>query len=193
MSLINDALKKAKQAPKVAPPPSRFRTAAHHESHHGSAVLLTAGLAIFAAGLGAALMWFGVKAREPVIVHAAVKSVEQAAPNSSSALDMLSAAPSSSTSVPTKDSGLLPVHTETAALNSDAVEMASPSIPVETAPPVWPKLQGIFYATRNPSAVLNGKSVFIGGRVGEFVVAAIERQSVTVVGAGLTNVLSLSD
>jgi hypothetical protein len=58
---------------------------------------------------------------------------------------------------------------------------------------VLPKLQGIFYRPNRPSALLNGKTVMIGGRSGEFLVVAITQQSVTVARAGKTNVLSLPE
>jgi hypothetical protein len=41
-------------------------------------------------------------------------------------------------------------------------------------------VQGIFYKTNDPSAIVNGKTVFVGDTVGAARVVAIERQSVTV-------------
>jgi hypothetical protein len=57
--------------------------------------------------------------------------------------------------------------------------------------PASPKLQGIFYRPTRPSAVINGKNVFIGSRVGEFKVRSITQENVTIVSATQTNVLSL--
>ncbi len=37
------------------------------------------------------------------------------------------------------------------------------------------KLQGIFYKRNNPSAAINGRTVFVGGRVGDARVTAITR------------------
>jgi hypothetical protein len=70
-----------------------------------------------------------------------------------------------------------------------------PAVPVEAppAPPPLPKLQGIFYRPDRPSALLNGRTVFVGGRSGEFLVLAITQTSVTVTRAGQTNVLELPE
>jgi hypothetical protein len=73
---------------------------------------------------------------------------------------------------------------------------ASPAIPTNSALPdeapktSLPRLQGIFFHATRPSAIMNGKSVFVGDKVGEFRVTAITRDSATVVGAGQTNILS---
>jgi hypothetical protein len=58
--------------------------------------------------------------------------------------------------------------------------------------PVLPKLQGIFYRPDRPEAIIDGKTVLVGDRVGEFRVLAISRDDVTLAGAGQTNVLSLA-
>jgi len=48
-------------------------------------------------------------------------------------------------------------------------------------PPKFPdvKVQGIIYRVGNPSVVLNGKGFFVGDRVGDAEIVAIERQSMT--------------
>jgi hypothetical protein len=56
-----------------------------------------------------------------------------------------------------------------------------------------PKLQGIFYRPERPAALLNGRTVLVGGTRGEYRVVAISQQSVTVVRAGQTNVLNMPD
>jgi hypothetical protein len=60
-------------------------------------------------------------------------------------------------------------------------------------PPPLPKLQGIFYRPERPAALLNGKTVLIGGMSGEYRVVAISQQSATVERAGQTNVLKMPD
>jgi hypothetical protein len=52
-------------------------------------------------------------------------------------------------------------------------------------------LQGIVFNPRRPSVVINGKTLFLGDRIGQFRVAAIHSDSATLVGAGRTNLLSL--
>ena len=54
------------------------------------------------------------------------------------------------------------------------------------------RLQGIFFHPKRPSAIISGKTVFIGDKVGDLRVVAIEPDGATLVGAGQTNVLSLS-
>jgi hypothetical protein len=53
------------------------------------------------------------------------------------------------------------------------------------------KLQGIFYRPANPSAVVNSKTVFVGDRIANAKVKAIDHQSVTLDVAGETKVLTL--
>lgn len=84
---------------------------------------------------------------------------------------------------------------------SNATPVAKPSAPTSTAAVeatvarqtiAWPKLQGILYRPDHPSALLNNKAVSIGEHSGEFLVVAIDRQSVTLARAGQTNVLRLA-
>lgn len=80
------------------------------------------------------------------------------------------------------------------------VAVAVPNVPV-TAPtpapaPVKPqfpevKLQGIFYLSTRPSALISGKTVFIGDQVQGTRVVTIERRSVTLEFDGQTKVLSM--
>ena len=63
---------------------------------------------------------------------------------------------------------------------------------VEPPPkPAAPKLQGIVFNPTRPSALINGRTLFIGDKFGELRVAAITADSATLVGGGRTNVLSL--
>jgi len=55
------------------------------------------------------------------------------------------------------------------------------------------KLQGIVFNPQRPSALVNGRTVFIGDRVREMRVVAISMATLTLSGAGQTNVLSLAD
>jgi hypothetical protein len=53
------------------------------------------------------------------------------------------------------------------------------------------KVQGIIFQQKNPSAIINGKTVFVGDRVGEARVITIERGAVTVEIARQTCILAL--
>ena len=67
-----------------------------------------------------------------------------------------------------------------------------PAVKVE-APPPLPKLQGILFNPARPTAFLNGKSLLVGGRLGEYTVVAITKQAVTIERAGQTNVLTMEE
>jgi hypothetical protein len=55
--------------------------------------------------------------------------------------------------------------------------------------PVSPHVQGIAYGSAHPWAIIDGRTVFIGDRVGGMRVKAISRSSVSLVGNGQTNTL----
>jgi hypothetical protein len=52
-------------------------------------------------------------------------------------------------------------------------------------------LQGIFYRPKNPSALINGRTLFVGDQIGEVKVIAIEQRSVKVELRGVVKVLWL--
>ncbi len=63
---------------------------------------------------------------------------------------------------------------------------------VEPVKPVAYKLQSIFYFAKNPAAMINGKTVFVGNRVGEARVVAIGKESAMIMlTTGETQVLEL--
>ena len=61
---------------------------------------------------------------------------------------------------------------------------------VKAPEPAPLKLQAILFDPANPSAIISGKTLFVGSHIREFHVAAISQQSATLVSAGHTNVLS---
>ncbi len=63
----------------------------------------------------------------------------------------------------------------------------------EPVKPLLPKLQGIVFNPKRPSAVINGKTLFLGERVAGFRVTAIGKDTATIVGGGQTNVLMLEE
>ncbi|MGN6554191.1 MAG: hypothetical protein ACTHLW_10765 [Verrucomicrobiota bacterium] len=79
---------------------------------------------------------------------------------------------------------------------SDSAEASAPLPTVAEAPVVKPaplKLQAVFYSAVRPSAMIAGKTVFVGDRVGGFQVAAITVNSATLVGEARTNILSFEE
>ena len=73
---------------------------------------------------------------------------------------------------------------ESSTTNLVAVEPPKP-------PPVTYKLQSLFYRRNGASAVINGKTVFVGDRVGDARVIAIASDAVAIVAGGQTNYLEL--
>jgi hypothetical protein len=61
----------------------------------------------------------------------------------------------------------------------------------EDVKPLAPRLQAVIFSPRNPSAVINGRTVFKGDRLGAFRVTSITANSATLVGEGQTNVLTM--
>jgi hypothetical protein len=77
------------------------------------------------------------------------------------------------------------VHQETVVTNAPApTEIAA-------AKPLPLKLQGIAYNPSRPCVVINGQTLFVGERLGDYEVIAITPRSATVAGGGATNVLAL--
>lgn len=195
MSLINDALKKAKQAQAAAPArqsaPQLRSPETDHPVRSGSALMLPA--IIVAVGLvGAALVWVAVSGRKPGAPkeEAVVAANPPPAPKTE-----LAVAPATREVVSTSPA---PVSVSTAVVEpKPTVAPSSPPVvaPAVTTPlaPVLPKLNGIFFNPTRPTAIVNNKLVSIGSRSGEFTVVAITQTSVFLVSGSQTNVLSLSE
>ncbi|TAK98033.1 MAG: hypothetical protein EPO07_12485 [Verrucomicrobia bacterium] len=218
MSLINDALKKAKQAQEQNEPPRtapEFRSAEADPARGNNSSLLMVGLLVVAVLVGGVLIWLGLGGRQTV----ASAQTQQPATAPVSPATALAAqpvqkpavvkpvaeTPTTATAIPRKETSeplsrpadtLSPSDGERAGVrgateNTNAT--LSPAPPAEPPKPVIPKLGGIFFNPTRPAAVLNNKTVYVGSRSGDFTVLAITAQSVTVAGNGQTNVLSLSE
>ena len=168
MSLINDALKHAKQTQQDNPPatpPLQFQPVESGPPNHRGTLLLFVGLALVLAlvvALGGLVIWFVVQ-KSAGELRVAAKTVDEPAP----------------------------------AAVAVAVEPETNALPVTVTnappPPGVPKLQGITFHPTRPLAVVNDRTVVVGDRVGGFRVVAITRSSVTLGSATATNVLSLSE
>jgi cytoskeletal protein RodZ len=215
MSLINDALKRAKQAQQNNPPlpesglqlrpvEPRQRPSA------GPAILLGTALVVVAMLAG----FFSWQARQNRRVTQQIANVKNGeTPTAKSALPTPSpsqaAAPQSQLAVaaapPTPDPTALaaaekpsketaaPTSASPAAAQSATAPTASAVAPEAPPKPSPPRLQGILYRPSRTSAVIDGKAVSVGDSVGEFRVSAITRQSVTLVSASQTNVMNLPE
>ncbi len=218
MSLINDALKRAKEAQRRAPaPPSsqmQFRPVEPAErARYGLGLLLPAALA-FAAVLALFCVWQWAQERMPAEPREARARAPRAAPAtiasqpvapSSAAADQAAQASSPAEPSPRPDAvsevaNLLPVTSSaTPAGPPLAQEQGSNdtgSTTIASPPPPKPtplRLQAIVFNPKRPSVLINGKTLFIGEKLGDARVVAIDQESATLVGGGKTTVLTLGE
>ncbi len=211
MSLINEALKRAKQAQKENPaPPSALQFKAADPSQRrssGPPVLMIVAVVVVLALVGAfvmiALQKRGaspvVNARQPneIRLQTAAPSVVTPVANPASAHEpVLATSQSQATQSAVPNTAAEPRVSATPPVSASAdsvTNIATADVDPTPAKPALPKLQGIFYRPQRPSAVISGKNVFVGSRVGEFQVLAITQESVTISSATQTNVLSLAE
>jgi MSHA biogenesis protein MshK len=172
MSLINDALKRAKDAQQksapVAPSP-QFRPA---EPAPSRGMGMTVPVIIAVVAITALL--FVWKSKN--------KTAEAAAPDKP-------AAP-----VNTIAETKTPVAAVTAANPAPVAPTPAPAVavaPVTSAPAPELKLQAIFFAPGRSSAIISGKTVRVGNIFKGFRVAAITEVSATLVSSTQTNVMTL--
>ena len=190
MSLINDALKRARLVQQQTPPPTpplQFRRVELVPTNPTSTplVLICLALAVMVAvALGGTVVGLVARksARELPVTTRAV--TEQAVASPAAAL-IQAVGPPSPALPPARAPALTPVELETNTLTPVAV--------VEPLKPLAPKLQGISFHPTRPSAIVNGKSVVVGDRVDGFRVLAIASGSVILGNGTATKVLSLSE
>ncbi|HVV72693.1 MAG TPA: hypothetical protein VHI52_14530 [Verrucomicrobiae bacterium] len=85
-----------------------------------------------------------------------------------------------------------PAGTNQSALQGETNPVAANVAPTPPKPAPL-KLQGIVFNPKRPSAVINGRTVFIGDRIREMRVLAITSETATLAGGGKTNILSLAE
>lgn len=167
MSLVNDALKRAKQAQQENPPPVpplQFRPVEPANETPPGSPLLIVGAAlglIVLIGLGGLLVW-AVAGKQGAAMQVEARTVVEPA------------TPVASVVAP-----------------AQSVTNVAPIVVEPPAPEL--KLQGIFFNPRSPSAVVNGRTLYVGDRVAGLSVTAITPKAVTLTSKTLTNVLSLSE
>lgn len=212
MSLINDALKRARQAQPKTPPlsvpgvPLRPVEAARPRSSGPGMLLPVAVVGVLVIGF---LVWWAgnrgeagkkvapVTTREasvpPSAATTTAKPVAGESPQQPESTPPLKAAPAVSPPVAAVPPAVTPAPSVPSVVTPPVT--TSPDVSAKVPPPAiaWPKLQGIFYRPDRPSVLLNNKTVLVGERSGEFLVVAIDRQSVTLVHAGVTNLLRMAE
>lgn len=216
MSLINDALKRAKQAQPDAPRPTISGLSLHPvESSRrpgfmipvitlaAVALVLVLGWRVFLKGSGAqspshsspspATDSAGRQA-EQLIAKAAPAAVSEAHPQPASASSTGAEPPAAAPvdSVPASAPGT-PTSTTAvqSAPNSVAVDASIASEAPPAPKPAPLKLQGILFDPAHPAAMISGRTLFVGDKLGEWRVVAISQESATLVNAGQTNLLAL--
>jgi hypothetical protein len=199
MSLINDALKRATQAQSAGKPSPEMETTmkpAPHPRTVGLPVYFTPVLLCILSGA----CWFLIKGWDvrrqavastpPVPVLAREIDEMPELPTGEGAELPIPANRHFALNDRPSPSGALHVDGQAAAISAASGAMAS-SIAAADAPPSAFKLQGIFYRPANPSAVVNARTVFVGDRIANAKVKAIDQQSVTLEVGGETKVLTL--
>jgi type IV secretory pathway VirB10-like protein len=212
MSLINDALKRAREAqdhgPSATTPPPQFRPADAPRQPHFSPIYFIVGMGMLVIVLGLLLVWQlaqrrdmaqRVQARAQEI--AAAKSAESErpamtkAPTPVPASKPVPAVPAVAANIESP-----PAPASSAAVPSKTPEPGSPSAPqtlaaVPEAPAKAPalKLQGITFHPTRPAAMISGRTLFIGDRTGDWRVIAITQETATLVNGTRTNVLTLPE
>ena len=213
MSLINDALKKARQAQRENPPTlstQHFRPVESGPRRSPLYVLLPLAV-VFLSAIGGVLLWMALQKRgvfeEQTVLarqnqptpQPSVKRSSTEQPSHTDELPNVNVAPQPAESSTVADSvGDKPASLmdETQAVSKEQVVVHPAGQPTSiTAPaePPLPIVRGIFLNPSHPSAVLNNKTVYVGDRVIGFEVISITPDSVTVVRSGKTNVLTLPE
>lgn len=201
MSLINDALRRAKQAQLDTPPAdpapvAQFRPVepSVQPARHGLGLMLPISLTLVAL-LALLLLWeLSKRGSSPSPVAAHMLPSEQSAPTPPAEASPLPATPpvmSTTGSVkPTiANAPDNSANTNAAATISDATD--TNQVANAEPPPAPLKLQSIVYSPQRASAMINGRVVFVGDHVRDLKVTAIHRDDVVLIGAGRTNLLSL--
>lgn len=187
MSLINDALKRAKQAQDNQPPPPLAGAPLHAAPDTPAArwVLPVIVLLVLGASGVAVLLWseHGGKTKSA--------SVSATAPPSAPATPVVAPAPAPAPklSVPAEPATQGLAATETVPpTNAPEAPVVTPATPPQ--PPEL-KLQGILYRPDKPEAIINGRTMYVGSHLGEVEITRITQDEVTVVWRKQTILLKL--
>jgi cytoskeletal protein RodZ len=187
MSLINDALKRAQQAQAQNPPPTpplEFRAAeANAGSARRSTVMIVAVtlVVVLLLGLTGTLIWYVSQARAEKF-RVAARTTEVPMPPAAPEIPSVPPPEVVPSSIPQFERPEEP-NTNRVPVSADAGEVVQPTVL---------KLQGIAFDPQKPSAIVNGRSLYLGDRVEKFRMVAISPVAVTLVSDTETNVLSLS-
>jgi hypothetical protein len=175
MSLINDALKRAKQAQQknptpsqpTPPPPPLYRPVQSAPPHGGNAWFLPVVIVLLlAAGIFCICL--------ALFKHPTEINSVSSPTTTTNTVETVANAPAAINATP--DTNAAPI---------------SNVVAVSQLPP--PKVQGIFFDPTHPWAIVGGKTVYVGDHVRDMRVYAISQNSITLVGNGETNELFLGE
>ena len=159
MSLINDALKRARESQRNNPPPGAPPLPpVESPARGGTGWILAAAVVLFlaAAGIVLAPSLFGRKASPAVATN----------------VPKIPAPPPAATAI---------VPVPPPAEVAPALATTNNAVPPAAAPvEQLPRLQGVIFNAARPVAIVNGKAVSVGDRVGDFQVKQILKSSVVV-------------
>lgn len=190
MSLINDALKRAKQAQQDSPdaPQNKVQFRPVEPSQQPVKKNNTA-------------IWIAIVIMTGLIIGFVFRHLTRGnsttPPKEVKAREIVPANP-----VPQDTSPRAPVNPAAATASTPKSVTQGPSaqqpaaaVPIYNTqePMPAPRLQAVVFDPKRPSAIISGKSVFVGDKYGDLRVVAISQESVKLVGGGQTNVLVLGE
>lgn len=195
MSLINDALKRTKNAQEQNPPPAGgppLKPADPAEAKTASNAKTLLYIMVACVVFGNALLFLAIKDRgakkvEPTAVPVVAAVVPATAPSTNPAPAAASPATTPQLTLVPPAPAAVPAVVQTNVPVGQPVAVAQPEPPK----PAPLRLQSIIFNPARPSAMISGKFVMIGDKVQGFRVTAMDQETVTLVGNGQTNILSL--
>lgn len=212
MSLINDALKRAREAQDTRPAeaaPPQFRPVDNSQAPRLSPIYLIVGMGMLVIVLGLLLVWQLAQRREVSqrLETRAHDSGAAAIAEPGPAASPIAAAPAPVPPVTTAPNPApAPVVAPTAATapapaasikEPEPTPAAPPAAVVVAAPEVAKapvlKLQGITFHPTRPAAMISGKTLFIGDKTLDWRLIAITPDTATLVNGTQTNILTLAE
>ena len=216
MSLINDALKRAKrttqdQRPSCAVSEPPLQPVAHLPSSPSAVPWLIAACSVLLLSCWClSLWWQGHKSRSrsessqremtPVVAPATNALAASTVQSPGSNVLGSAAAPAATNVVSVvsigttnQDSVVSPIDQGLGLTPGSEAGSRTNELPIPPAATETPslKLQGIFYRAADASVLINGQTLFVGDDIGGATIVSIERHAVRLVAGGKTNVLKL--
>lgn len=197
MSLINDALKRTKDAQQQNPPPPSgppLKPADPAEAKTASNAKTLLYIMVACVVFGNALLFFamsGKKSKPAETTNTAAPAPVAAPATNPAPMAVVPSAPAPPSAVienVKREAATAAVVPPVVATNPPVEQ---PVAPPETPKPAPLRLQSIIFNASRSSAMISGKFVLVGDKVQGYRVTAIDQETVTLVGNGQTNVLSL--